>query len=105
MNKQYKVNKLKIRPNDVLGRPGVITHVFFTASISDGENTASAEQWCTLPHLDDSNFVSLENLTEEMLISWIIANIKMEQLDFILERLLLKEKYGTPIEIDPPWLS
>lgn len=105
MEKNFKIEKLKIRPANTDGLNGVVTHVLYTATITDEIHSGSTTQWCTLPHIQESNFIPIENLTEELVISWILPHIKMEQLDFILERILLKEKYGLPVEIDPPWIS
>jgi len=105
MIKSFKIEKLKVRPFDINGSSGVVTHVLFTATLSDEIYQASTTQWCTLPHLTENNFIPIQDLTEKIVIDWIQPHIKMEQLDYILERVLLKEKYGTPVEITPPWLS
>lgn len=105
MNKIFTINKLKIRPNETEGLPNVITHINYTATIIDGVHSASVSQWCTLPHVNTENFIEYSSLTEEQVISWILPNIEEKQLDFMLQRVLLKEKYGTPIEVNPPWIS
>ena len=76
--------------------PDLVVNVKWLYTITDeNDNTMSIENWTTINSDNIETFVPFEDLTEEVVISWLESQLDVEDLKSILERELDQK-------IDPP---
>ncbi len=101
MNKNFKVLSIKKREN-VSNNRDVISYVTYLVEAEKENTTVFYQGMVGLP-LPAGDFTEFSDVTEEQVISWIRATIDEQRLDSLLEKLIIKQKYGEPIEAELPW--
>lgn len=83
----WKINKLEVIPEEG-SLAEVIQYAYYQRIVSEGEYSTFIEGKMLFPLPESSNFIPYENITEEDIISWILPNIDLEQVDIYLNKKL-----------------
>jgi hypothetical protein len=83
----WKINKLEVIP-EVGSLSEVIQYAYYQRIVSEGEYSTFIEGKMLFPQPESSGFIPYENITEEDIISWILPNIEVEEVDLFLNQKL-----------------
>lgn len=92
MTKEYTVLSLK-KISQLNDLTDLIVYVRYKVMAYDGKNTVLYQGDCKLP-IPESNYIPFEDLTEELVITWVRNNINEDKLDELLASLLFRQKYN-----------
>lgn len=83
----WKINKLEVIPEEG-SFSEVIQYAYYQRIVSEGEYSTSIEGKMLFPLPESSSFIPYENITEEDIVSWILPNIELEEVDLFLNQKL-----------------
>ena len=83
----WKINKLEVIPEEG-SLSEIIQYVYYQRIASEGEYSTFIEGKMLFPLPESNGFIPYENITEEDIISWILPNIELEEVDLFLNQKL-----------------
>jgi hypothetical protein len=83
----WKINKLEVIPKEG-SLAEVIQYAYYQRIASEGEHSAFIEGKMLFPLPESISFIPYENITEEDIISWILPNLDLEEVDLFLNKKL-----------------
>lgn len=96
----WKINKLEVIPEEG-SLTEVIQYAYYQRIVSEGEYSTFIEGKMLFPSPESSNFIPYSNITEEDIISWILPNIDLEEVDLFLNQklddIISKSVYFPPL--------
>lgn len=105
INITWSIDKLSY-VSDLNGYTNVVKCVWWTVCASSGNLIATSNSYVELQCEDIKNFIALEYLSEEQVISWVIDVIGKDQADNYVERLKKRIEEMQLIEVSEnelPW--
>jgi hypothetical protein len=96
----WKINKLEVVPTKE-DLTEVVQYVYYQRIASEGDYSAFIEGKMLLPTPESSSFIPYQDITEANIISWILPNIDLEQVDLFLNKkldgIILESAYFPPL--------
>lgn len=96
----WKINKLEVIPEEG-SLTEIIQYAYYQRIVSEGNYSTFIEGKMLFPLPESNGFIPYNNITEENIISWILPNIDLEQVDLFLNKklddIISKNTYYPPL--------
>jgi hypothetical protein len=86
-NIYWKINKLEVIPQEG-SLTEVIQYAYYQRIVEEGQYSTFIEGKMLFPTPESSNFIPYADITEADIISWIVPNIDLEEVDLFLNQKL-----------------
>ena len=86
-NIYWKINKLEVVPIEG-DLTEVVQYAHYQRIVSEGDHSAFIEGKMLFPTPESSSFIPYADITEEDVISWILPNIDLEEVDIYINQKL-----------------
>ena len=83
----WKINKLEVVPEEG-SLAEVIQYVYYQRIVEEDQYSTFIEGKMLLPTPESSNFIPYQDITEADIISWILPNMNLEEVDLFLNQKL-----------------
>jgi hypothetical protein len=83
----WKINKLEVIPEEG-SLTEVIQYAYYQRIVEEGQYSTFVEGKMLFPTPESSNFIPYQDITEADIISWILPNIDLEEVDLFLNQKL-----------------
>ena len=83
----WRIDKLEVIPQEG-SLTEVIQYAYYQRIVEEGQYSTFIEGKMLFPTPESSNFIPYEDITEADIISWILPNIDLEEVDLFLNQKL-----------------